>query len=314
MKRPVAIALGLLTLLAAPALAEPDGSWTPVNRETVRFFMEGTVPPANADLAPADRAATLGNNQVPATWLPVSSHSVRTFIAGESSDDTQLIAKDFQGNRTERTPYLIESVKQYGEPQSEAPRPDPNPAHWGTSQSGEMTRYTVPLFRIVHTPYRLIAHYGWQSRNVARYRMTYRTDRYVHSTVGSYLQDTHTFTRLAEEPGAWQPRAYDQSLDRVLSSGVDDSVMAAGAQSFAVAGSGMAGPLSAYAPKSRQAVTFTSDHVKGTDRFRLDGSRPHNAIRAAEAWPSVSKRAPMLVKELKLPQKAPGTAPAAKAL
>jgi len=276
--------------LAAPGDA-PEG-WSLVGSDTVRYFVPGSTPPAGADLADAGSATKI-TSTAPSSgeWLQVSSENVRDFLPdGAESSSDQLVSSTFVSSRNEQQVYSGGRQKLSGDPTYDSPVYETDSKKWRlTSQTATVRRYDVPVYQNVHTPYRIVDRYGYDTRTVDTYDNTYRVNKTVKTALGQELVDTHTYTKREDKASAWARGAIAPSLDKLVSTGVDDSTRTT-YQAYVV--DLLSGKV-AESDKSlgAKSSTYLSDSGAGNNKTALSGSQKRVTFKADEAVASLSKKA-----------------------
>lgn len=275
--------------LAAPGDA-PAG-WTLVGSDTVRYFIPGSTPPAAADVADATSATQITNqNPSSGEWLLVGSENVKDFFPDtDGSGSDQLTASTFVNSRNEEKVYSAGRHKLEGEPTYDAAVRQTDTKTWRlTSQTATVRRYDVPVTRNVHTPYRIVDRFGYDTRKVDSYDNTYRANKVVNTALGQEVVDTHSYTKREEKASAWVRGAIAPSLDQLISTGVDDTVETT-YQSYVV--DLLAGKISESSKtQGAKSSTFLSDSGSGNTKTALSGSQKRVAFKADSAVASTAKK------------------------
>ncbi len=272
--------------------ANPGAGWTLVGSDTVRYFVPGSTPPAGADLADAARAPSI-TSQDPASneWLLAGTENVKDFIPdGPESGSDQLVASTFVSSRNEQQTYSGGRQKLSGEPSYDPEVRETDTKKWRlTSQTATVRRYDVPLYRNVHTPYRIVDRFGYETRRVDTYDNTYRASKTVKTALGQEVVDTHTYSKREDKPTAWVRGDIVPSLDKLVSTGVDDTTQTT-YQQYVV--DLLAGKVAeSDKAQSTKASTFMSDSGSGNSKTALSGSQKRVTFKADQAVASVAKKA-----------------------
>lgn len=284
-----ALMCGATAAVAAPGDA-PAG-WSLAGSETVRYFLPGSTPPAGSDQADAATAKTISSqNPSSGEWLLVGTDNVKDFIpdsAGGSGD--QLTASTFVSTRNEQQTYYSGREKLSGTPTYDQATWETNTKKWRlVSQTATVRRYDVPVYQNVHTPYKIVDRYGYDTRTVDTYDNTYRANKIVKTALGQEIVDTHSYTKREDKASAWARGAVDASMDKLISTGIDDTVKTT-IQAYVV--DLLAGQVAASDKSmSSKSATFLSDSGSGNTKTALSGSKKRVAFKADEAVVSVSKK------------------------